>query len=405
MIDDARLVIDEAIRGRVFPAATVEVGTSAGATWRHAAGTLTFDPDAAPAEISTPFDLASLTKVISTTTIVMDLVAAGRLRLDERLADSFAEWRGADRASVTVRDVLEHAAGLPARLVVAPPESRREFEHEICAIPLEYAPRTRSIYSDLGFILLGFLAADRGAAPLAEQFDAVMARLSRAGPQDRPPDDAFAQCLRDLAFGLRDPEGPRRRGDTEKTVGNLRVSVPPWRSSPGLAGRADFHHGLPDARRRAAPTRPMDDDARRGRMLMGDVHDNYAAALGGAAGHAGLFGTAPAVGAFGCAVLRAARGDDSSGLSPALVTAFIRKTTVPGSSRALGWDTMLPTSSCGVRMTASAFGHVGFTGTSLWIDPERDRYFVLLTNRVCDGGSLGEMREVRRAFHDALGTY
>src|SRR3989338_4794478 len=157
MIDDARRVIDDAIRARAFPAATVEVGTSAGATWRHAAGPLTFDRDAASAEISTPFDLASLTKVIATTTIVMDLVAAGRLRLDEPIADSVAEWRGADRASVTVRDLLEHAAGLPARLVDAPPASRREFEHEICLTPLEYAPRSRSIYSDLGFILLGFL--------------------------------------------------------------------------------------------------------------------------------------------------------------------------------------------------------------------------------------------------------
>ena len=89
--------------------------------------------------------------------------------------------------------------------------------------------------------------------------------------------------------------------------------------------------------------------------------------------------------------------------SPALVTEFTARGSVPGSSRALGWDTMLATSSCGTRMSAAAFGHVGFTGTSLWIDPERDRYFVLLTNRACGGGTLDEMRAVRRAFHDALG--
>ena len=82
---------------------------------------------------------------------------------------------------------------------------------------------------------------------------------------------------------------------------------------------------------------------------------------------------------------------------------FVTRSTVPGSSRALGWDTMLTTSSCGTKMSASAFGHVGFTGTSLWIDPVRDRYFVLLTNRVLGGGTLDEMRTVRRAFHDALG--
>ena len=149
----------------------------------------------------------------------------------------------------------------------------------------------------------------------------------------------------------------------------------------------------------------MDQDVRRGRLLAGEVHDNYAAALGGVAGHAGLFGTAPAVGVFARAVLKAARGATDAPLpfTPALVTEFTARTTVPGSSRALGWDTMLPTSSCGTRMSPEAFGHVGFTGTSLWIDPPRDRYFVLLTNRVCDGGTLEEMRAVRRAFHDAWG--
>jgi len=103
-------------------------------------------------------------------------------------------------------------------------------------------------------------------------------------------------------------------------------------------------------------------------------------------------------------VLRAARGDASAAApwSADCVAASTTRSTVPGSSRALGWDTMLPTSSCGTRMSPVAFGHVGFTGTSLWIDPARDRYYVLLTNRACGGGSLDEMRTVRRAFHDAL---
>src|SRR5262245_20727702 len=104
-------------------------------------------------------------------------------------------------------------------------------------------------------------------------------------------------------------------------------------------------------------------------------------------------------------MLRAARGDNRvpEPISSSLLALFLKKSAVPGSSRALGWDTMLPTSSCGTRMSASAFGHVGFTGTSLWIDPERDRYYVLLTNRAAGGGTLDEMRTVRRAFHDALG--
>jgi len=159
-------------------------------------------------------------------------------------------------------------------------------------------------------------------------------------------------------------------------------------------------------RERTAPTRAMDEDDRRGQLLAGNVHDNYAAALGGAAGHAGLFANAAGLGGFARVMLRAARGDTS--LFPPFTYPWVmllaRKSTVPGSSRALGWDTMLATSSCGAGMSPAAFGHVGFTGTSLWIDPILDRYFVLLTNRACGGGSLDEMRAVRRAFHDTLVT-
>ena len=360
--DAARRVVAEAIRARVFPAAAIEFGNSASALWTEAFGTLTFDSVSPPTNLQTPFDLASLTKVVATTTVVMELVRTGSLDLDERVSAFFAEWRGVDREPVTVRDLLEHASGLAARLVDPPPAGRREFEHDIGAMPLEYPPRSRSIYSDLGFILLGFLAADRGGASLAVLFDRITVRLK--------------------------PDATR-----EKVRG---VRLQPDHLTFSLS---------PDLHRFAAPTRPMNEDARRGRLLAGDVHDNYAGALGGVAGHAGLFGTAPALGAFARVVLRASRGDPNSPppFAPSLVAAFTTKGVVPGSSRALGWDTMLPTSSCGTRMSPQAFGHVGFTGTSLWIDPVRDRYFVLLTNRACDAGTIDDMRAVRRAFHEALG--
>jgi serine-type D-Ala-D-Ala carboxypeptidase len=332
----ARLILESALSSGVFPAATVDVGSTAGSLWQ----------DALETSFDTPFDLASLTKPIATTTVVMDLVNRNVVGLDELVARSITEWRGSDRSDVTVRDLLEHASGLAARLIDAPPSGRREFEHEISTMRLEYAPRTRSIYSDLGFILLGFLAADRGQSALDAQFSRLVAPIA--------PGLTFA-----------------------------------------LSG---------DGKRRAAPTTAMPEDIRRGRVLKGEVHDNYAAALGGVAGHAGLFGPAAEVGAFARAVLRAARGDDSvaAPLTSALVRRFTTQSTVPGSSRALGWDTMRPTSSCGTRMSASAFGHVGFTGTSLWIDPDRDRYFVLLTNRAFTGASLDAMKDVRRAFHEAL---
>jgi CubicO group peptidase (beta-lactamase class C family) len=337
-VDEARRIVETARNAGVFPAGAAEVGSSAGPIWTEAFG---IDSD-------TPFDLASLTKVIATTTIIMELVRTGTLHLEDRVSEFFDEWSGTDREAVTVRDLLEHAGGLSARLLDIPPHGRREFEHDISVMPLEYAPRTRSIYSDLGFILLGFLAEDRGGSSLAEQFSKAVAWI--------------------------DPE-------------SLTFELPA------------------ESRLRAAPTRPLDDDRRRGRVLAGEVHDPYAAALGGGAGHAGLFGDVSAVGVFARAVLRAARGigDHFPGpLSPAAVRVFTRKSAVHGSSRALGWDTMLPTSSCGTRMSIDAFGHVGYTGTSLWIDPARDRYFVLLTNRVFGHGTLEEIRIVRRAFHDAL---
>jgi CubicO group peptidase (beta-lactamase class C family) len=350
-LNAARPILLRAIDARIFPAAVAEVGDRSGVRWREAFGTLAFD-DARATVDTTIFDLASLTKPIATTSIVIDLVARGQLQMGAPLTTLFADWRGADRDSVTVQDLLEHASGLAARLMDSPSTTRRELEHDICALPLEYPPRTKSIYSDLGFILLAFLAADAGGQPFEALFDRVNARVPR-----RASDQL-------LAFGV-------ATGDRERT----------------------------------APTQPLAEDLRRGRRLVGEVHDNYAAALGGVAGHAGLFGNAAGVGSFARAVLAGALGDESlpSPFSPALVMQATRRSDVPGSSRALGWDTMLPTSSCGTRMSQDAFGHVGFTGTSLWIDPRRDRYFVLLTNRVCGGGTEADIKDVRRSFHDALG--
>jgi CubicO group peptidase (beta-lactamase class C family) len=353
-INAARLLLREAIANRIFPAAVVEVGSREAVLWREAFGTLTFDAEAGQAEDDTIFDLASLTKPIATTSVILQLMAAHAVSVETPVAVLFPEWSGAERASASVLDLLEHSSGLPARLIDAPPTTRREFEHDICALPLEYAPRTRSIYSDLDFILLGFLAEDRGQMKLPDAFAGIVARVTSVIAQEQSDS---------LAFGV--------------TIA---------------------------MRHRAAPTIAMAEDLRRGAILTGEVHDNYAAALGGVAGHAGLFGNAGGVGWFARAVLRAALDDRTipSPLNPRFVHLATRKSRVPGSSRALGWDTMLPTSSCGTQMSPAAFGHVGFTGTSVWIDPVLDRYFVLLTNRVCGGGTSEEMQTVRRSFHNVM---
>jgi CubicO group peptidase (beta-lactamase class C family) len=152
-------------------------------------------------------------------------------------------------------------------------------------------------------------------------------------------------------------------------------------------------------RARIAPT---EYDAWRGRLLVGEVHDENAAALGGIAGHAGLFGTAAAVGSYARHLLQVLDGRNGVVRRTTLEEFITKRSDVPGSSRALGWDTMLPTSSCGSKMSPRAFGHTGFTGTSLWIDPEKNVYVVLLTNRVHPTRENNAIKQVRPAVHDAV---
>ena len=337
-------ILDNAVDAGAFPAAVAEVGAASGCLWRHATGRLTCAADSLPATADTVFDLASLTKVIATTTLAMRHVDAGLTPLELPIAAALRTWRGTDRERVTVRDLLEHASGLTAHLPFYRDHvGRAEFEPAICRLPLEYEPRSQSVYSDLGFILLGFILAvrDPAGSGLPAQFDAI----------------AACRGWGDLRF--RPPAG--------------------WR--PRIA--------------------PTEQDPWRGRTLVGEVHDENAWALGGAAGHAGLFGTAAAVGRFARDVLANALGDGPLA-ARATFDSFRRRTKVPGSSRALGWDTMLPTSSCGTRLSPASIGHTGFTGTSLWIDPAADRYFVLLTNRVHPSRSNEAILAVRPAFHDAV---
>jgi CubicO group peptidase (beta-lactamase class C family) len=340
----AARVLAEGLAQGAFPAAVAEVGTTAGVRWQGTFGRLSDAPDAPDASLDTVFDLASLTKPLATTTLVMRLADAGRLVLADPVSRWCPQWRGTDRAGVTVHDLLAHASGLTAHLpLYRDCLGRREFEPAICALPLEYAPRTRSIYSDLGFILLGFLTADAAGRPLEDQFEEVRALLD----------------VEDLCF-----RPPRS-----------------WR--PRLA--------------------PAGLDPWRGRVLVGEVQDGNAWALGGVAGHAGLFGTAPAVGRFARDILALLRGERGAPLAtPERVRQFAARTAVPGSSRALGWDTMLPTSSCGTRMHPTAIGHTGFTGTSLWIDAHHDVYAVLLTNRVHPNESNDAVLGIRPRFHDAV---
>jgi CubicO group peptidase (beta-lactamase class C family) len=356
-IRSAAEIIDTGVADRAFPAAVVEAGRAGGVLWRHAAGTLTYDRDAPPTREDTIFDLASLTKVIATTTLAMRAVDRGRLELDSFVAGHFAGWRGADREAVTVRDLLSHSAGLTAYLPFFRDHAgRAEFEPAICALPLEYVPRTRSLYSDLGFMLLGFLIEDAWAPP----------QSFRGAPGAWDPSAALSVQFRRLATYL--------------TSEPLAFNPP-----RGWRGR----------------TAPTEVDAWRGRLLIGEVHDENAWALGGAGGHAGLFGTAAAVGSFARAVLATIAGRSILARTETM-REFIARRDIPHSSRALGWDTMLPASSCGTLLSPTAIGHTGFTGTSLWIDWEQDLYVVLLTNRVHPTRENAAIRAIRPRVHDAI---
>ncbi len=365
--DAAASILVRAVTQHRFPAAVIEVGTATRSLWRQAFGRLHVEAGAPATLPDTIFDLASLTKVLATTALAMQQVERGAIALDDRVGAHIAAWLGSDREHVTIRDLLEHCSGLAAHaplyrdyeplssssvglyrpanttehVPLTPGQMRDRFEAAICRLPLDYAPRKRSDYSDLGFMLLGFIL--EGNAGLPARFDAMRSQMG---------------SVEDLQF------------------------TPPTKWMP-----------------RTAPT---EFDAWRGRPLVGEVHDENAAALHGAAGHAGLFGTAAACGEHARHLLQILDGRVGAFRRATLDTFLTRTAQVPGSSRALGWDTMLPSSSCGSRMSSQAFGHTGFTGTSLWIDPERGVYVALLTNRVHPTRANDSIRHVRPAVHNAV---
>lgn len=320
----------------------VEVGRTEGVLWRQTFGRLVYDSGSPATTPDTIFDLASLTKVVATSTLAMKSIDARRINLMDPISQWIPEWRGKDREHVTLRALLNHSSGLTAWLPFYRDYSgRRDFQHAICTLPLEYTPDSQSIYSDLGFMLLGFVLEDAGSGSFDEQSTSLLSAITSSTLLFNPPSSLRPRCA-----------------PTE---------IDPWR----------------------------------GRLLVGEVHDENCWALGGAAGHSGLFGTAQAVGDFARAMMSTLRGTGASIARQETAREFVTRAPVPG-SRALGWDTMLPTSSCGTKMSASAFGHTGFTGTSLWIDLESDVYVVFLTNRVHPTRDNVAIQKVRPAVHDAV---
>jgi CubicO group peptidase (beta-lactamase class C family) len=278
--ESVRRTLADAIAARVTPGGVVAVGTAASPVYTLTLGRVTYAREAAPVDVATVYDLASLTKVLATTPLALVAHAAGPLPLETAIGTRLVAFERHGRA--TVQDLLEHAAGFPAhRPYFREVAGRAGYLARIAAEPADYVQRTAHIYTDLGFILLGLLLEDAAGAPLATQFDRFV--------HDVVPDA-------EIAFGV----------------------APAWRM-------------------RVAPTGV---DPWRGRVMAGHVHDSNAAALGGAAGHAGLFGTAAAVAALARWWMALTRGTATSagGVPAALAARATARGAVPGSSRGLGWD-------------------------------------------------------------------
>lgn len=353
-----------AVRDKVFPGAVVLVRYRGTVVVHEAVGVRGEPPDDQPVQRTSVYDLASLTKPLATATAVLCLVQDGRLQVDQSVQHWVEELRGSPFAAVTLRHLLSHSAGLPAwrpyyewlAPAGAPPRDEAERLQRVHVLlqaiareTVEYRPGSRSLYSDVGFLILG----------------AIVERCAGM---------SLAACCR------------------QKIYEPLAVS------SLGFPGGDDADMAW------AAGTAvvPTEWDAWRNRLLCGEVHDENAAALGGIAGHAGLFGTAHAVSRLSAVWLQAVQGR-AGVLNAGLAQHFTqRQHGMSLSSWGLGWDTPSSPSSSGTLFSSRAFGHVGFTGTSLWVDPSCELEVVILSNRVHPTRMNRAIATFRPRIHDMI---
>jgi CubicO group peptidase (beta-lactamase class C family) len=341
-------VMAAAISGGLAPGAVLAVGRHGRLVHMKGYGFTDYGGQATQTDARTIYDVASLTKVVVTTTMAMMLEEQGRLDLDDLVSTHLPEFVNGEaaKASITLRMLLTHSGGLEAYApLYRDMRGREEYLRAIAERPLKAAPGTTTIYSDWDMVILQLVIERIIGQPL----------------------DAFAAERIFNPLGLRET---MFRPDTT----NLAL------------------------RRRIAPTQV---DSARGGLLWGVVHDGNAWALGGVSGHAGLFSSARDLATFAQMMLNGGTYDGVRLLKPATIARW----TVPqlaGSSRALGWDTPATESSAGDYFSPRSFGHTGFTGPYMWIDPERGLFVVLVTNRVNSRGVSDLHVPVRRAISDVV---
>src|SRR5882762_8696171 len=344
-------VVEAAIKDKAFPGATLAVGYR-GKVSLHAFGKLSYDAKSAATSPATMYDIASLTKVVAATTLVAKLAegdVAVPLDLDAKVERYLPEWAGGPNAEwrhrVTVRHLLTHTSGLPPfKEYWRTSKNKQDTLAKIFAEPLDYEPGAKEIYSDLGIILM------------AE----IIERLTGRKLDDLANSYIFS---------------PLAMKDT--------MYRPPKKIWPAIA-----------------PTE-IDNNLRH-RLVQGEVHDENAFAIGGVSGHAGVFSTAPDLAAFCQMLLNGGIYAHERILRRATVAQFATPQQLSGGTRTLGWAVPTEGGSSGHYFSGHTFGHTGFTGTSIWIDPDRQLFVVLLTNRVHPTRENMKIQKVRVTLHDAV---
>jgi len=310
----------------------------------RALGRFTYDPTSPQPTSDTLFDIASLTKILATTAMAMILYERGLLDLEMPVISIVGEFSGEDprRDEVSLRMLLAHSSGLPAyEKLFLRAHTRDELLAAASSTPLASDPGSHAEYSDIGFIVLG-VALERLADESLDRF-----------------------CQREIF-------GPLALTQTTfNPASELRPAIPPT----------------------------TDDRTFRHRIIQGEVQDENASILGGVAGHAGLFATAHDLATFAHIFLQGG----SPILRPETIALFTARESSPeGTSRALGWDTPSAPSQSGRYFSPRSYGHLGYTGTSLWIDSDRDLSITLLTNRTWPDCANQSIKRIRPRFHDAV---
>jgi len=344
-------VIEKAIADRTFPGATLAVGFR-GKLSVHAYGNLRYDAKSPAVKPDTMYDIASLTKVVVTTTLVEKLFEGdfpSPLSLDAPIERYLPEWSSGPqpdwRHKVTVRNLMTHTSGLPPfKEYWRTSTSREETLRRIFAEPLEYEPGTKVVYSDLGIILMAEIIQRLTGEPLEKlASEYIFGPLGMKNSMYNPPKDLWPEI---------------------------------------------------------APTEF--DSQLRHRLVQGEVHDENAYVIGGVSGHAGVFSTAPDLAAFCQMLLNGGVYGHQRVLRRATIAEFTAPQPLAKNSRTLGWVVPTENSSSGHYFSSHSYGHTGFTGTTIWIDPDRQLFVVLLTNRVHPTRENHKIAEVRPAVHDAI---